>query len=356
MHKVVSFRVVIALILSLLIFFVIWQKRTLKEYKSQQFLMDTLVTITVYGKDIQLLQSSVNEAFAEMRKIAELSDHFPPKNSPAYKSSDICKINENAGIKAVLVHPDIMNILSIAKEYALKSGGSFDPTIGEVVDLWGFGTEHPSVPDTEKLNQALQKSGYDHLHLDPKKRTAFLNKSGVSIDLGACAKGYAAEKAGRLLAQSGVEKAIIDAGGNIRTVGKNIHNRPWQIGIKDPRNEGGIVATVSLENASLVTSGDYYRNFEVNGRRYHHILDPHTGYPPNHTISATVMTPDSTLADILSTACFVLPPDEALAFASKIPNVALLLITAEKRIIHTANLKGKISIMPKSGYLYNNGQ
>lgn len=346
------FRYGLALFVAMALCFILWQQRSLKEYKSKQFLMDTLITITVYGKDSSLLQSAVNDAFDEMRRIAELSDHFPPKNSPAYSSSDICKINENAGIKPVAINLDTMNLLSISREYAAKSGGSFDPTMGEVMDLWGFGGEHPAVPNAEKLKLALKKSGYEHLQLDQKNGTAFLDSPGVSLDLGACAKGYATEKAYKLLKQRGIKKALIDAGGNIRTIGMNSSNVPWQIGIKDPRKEGAIVATVSLQNSSLVTSGDYYRYFEANGRRYHHILDPHTGYPPNHTISATVMTNDSTLADILSTACFVLSPDDALAFAAKIPDVGLLLITSDKRIFHTHSLKNKISIMANSGYRY----
>lgn len=327
-----------------------------KEYSSQQFMMDTLVTIKVYGSDKAKLQQSVNEAFNEMRRIAELADHFPAVGTAAYNASDICKINQNAGIKPVTVQQDTVEMLLLARKYAELSKGAFDPTIGAVMRLWNFGGDKPTPPKPEAISQMIAVSGFNYLEIDQQKSTVYLNKKGVQLDLGASAKGYATEKAYQLLKKRGIEKALIDAGGNIRTIGRNRDEKPWKIGIKDPRKEGALIAVVSVTDGSAVTSGDYYRYFEKDGVRYHHILDPRTGYPSNHTISATIITENSAVADILSTACFVLPPKEALAFAVGIDGVDLLLITSDKKIMHTPKLFNRISITPDSGYRYDQGR
>ncbi|MBL0224788.1 MAG: FAD:protein FMN transferase [Geobacteraceae bacterium] len=318
--------------------------------------MDTFVTVKVYGSDRGHLQQSVNEAFGEMRRIAELADHFPQAGTAAYRASDVCAINEKAGIRPVRVHSDTITMLTLARQYAELSHGAFDPAIGAVTDLWNFSGDNPVIPVSESIRQRLKLSGFRYLTVNRDNSTVYVRKKGVKLDLGASAKGYATEKAYQILKRSGIDKALIDAGGNIRTIGTNREGKPWKIGIKDPRREGGLIGTVSVENGSAVTSGDYYRFFERDGSRYHHILDPRTGYPGNHTMSATVVTQDSALADILSTACFVLPPSEALALATGLKEVDLLLITSDKKIIHTPTLTGRIEINPNSGYRYDQGR
>lgn len=333
-----------------------WKGASSAEYSSQQFLMDTLITIKVYGKDREKLQQPVHEAFAEMRRIAGLADHFPAAGTAAYAASDICNINQHAGIKPVVVQPDTLEMLSFARRYAGLSHGAFDPTVGAVMELWDFGGESPAVPRPERIRQALPLCGFRYLVIDRDNSTVYLSKKGVKLDLGASAKGYATEKAYQILKKRGIDKALIDAGGNIRTIGSNREGKPWRIGIKDPRKDGALAGIVSVENGSAVTSGDYYRFFERDAVRYHHILDPRTGYPASHTMSATVVTQDSALADILSTACFVLPPQEALALASGITGVDLLLVTSDKRIMHTPALAARVEITPGSGYRYDPGR
>ena len=175
----------------------------------------------------------------------------------------------------------------------------------------------------------------------------------MKLDLGAVAKGYATEKALQVLTKQGIDKALIDAGGNIRVLGRNTHNSPWKIGIRDPRKADAIVVVLPLVDSSAVTSADYYRAFEFNGKRYHHILDPRSGYPATHTISATVVTKDAGLADILSTVFFILPPEKAMELAATIPGVELVLVTADKRIKHSAALLGTIELKQGEAYRYD---
>lgn len=321
-----------------------------REYSSDQFLMDTLVSIKVYGSDQEKLKLAVTEAYAEMRRIAELADGFAQPETAAFGSSDVCRVNSQAGNKPVKVDGDTMAMLLLAKKYCQLSEGAFDVTIGPVMDLWGFGGKNPQLPAPDRIKAALALVRDQDLVLNETDGTALLRREGMKLDLGAVAKGYATEKALQVLKKHGIEKALIDAGGNIRVLGRNPHDAPWRIGIKDPRRANAVVAALPLEDASAVTSADYYRGFEKGGKRYHHILDPRTGYPAGQSMTVTVVTRDAGLADVLSTVFFVLTPEKALQVAEKMPGVDLFLVTADGRILHTPGLRSKVEIKPGAGY------
>jgi FAD:protein FMN transferase len=327
--------------------------RRIQEYRSDQFLMDTLISITVYGKNQELLRKAVVAAYAEMRRIAELADSFPQPGTAAWRSSDICRINDQAGKAPVRVDEETLAMLLLAQKYYRLSHGAFDVTVGPLMELWGFGGKNPHLPPSEQIRSALALVSSEDLIINERNHTAYLRKAAMKLDLGAIAKGYATEKAARVLVQHGIDKALIDAGGNIRVIGRNSRNSPWKIGIKDPRTSDAIVAVLPLVDTSAVTSADYYRAFEERGKRYHHILDPRTGYPATHTISATVITKDAGLADILSTVFFVLPPDESLELAATIPGVELFLVTADRRIRHSTTLLGTVEVLQGEAYRYD---
>lgn len=326
------------------------------EYRSDQFLMDTLVSIRVYGKDDDRLREAVADAYAEMHRIADLSDGFPKPGTSAYRISDVCRINEQAGIRPVRVHQDVMEMLALARKYNELSEGAFDVTIGPVMDLWGFGGDSPSVPPAHRLREALALVDNKNLVVSEADRTVFLRKAGMKLDLGAVAKGYATEKGMQVLKRHGVEKALIDAGGNIRVLGRNSRNTPWKIGVKDPRKADAIVAVLSLEDSAAVTSGDYFRYFEADGKRWHHVLNPRTGYPAAENMSVTVVTKDAGLADVLSTSFFVLQPEKALEMAKKLEGVDLFVVTADGRILHTPALRNRIEVKAGGGYRYDQGR
>jgi thiamine biosynthesis lipoprotein len=325
------------------------------EYASDQFLMDTLISIKVYGQDPDVLKSAVSAAYAEMHRIAELADGFPQPGAAAYNSSDVCRINQQAGVGPVRVDPDTLAMLLLAKRYSELSDGAFDVTVGPLMELWGFGGDNPHIPRPEQVRSALALVGSRDLLLDSEKQTAFLRRRGMKLDLGAIAKGYATEKALQTLKKHGIQKALIDAGGNIRVLGRNLRDTPWRIGIKDPRKADGIVAILSLEDVAAVTSGDYYRYFEADGARYHHIIDPRSGYPATGNMSVTAITADAGLADAISTLFFVLPPHKALEVAARI-GADIFLVTADRRILHTPALKGRIELLPGGAYRYDQGR
>lgn len=343
------------LLVTALVLYQLYQRRD-RVYSSDQFLMDTLVSIKVSGNNPDTLRKAVAAAYAEMHRLAELADGFPEPGTAAYAGSDVCRINEQAGIAPVRIDPDIMAMLLLSKKYSELSRGAFDVTIGPLMELWGFGGKNPHIPPSDKIKAALALVNSNDLLLNRQEGTAFLRRSGMKLDLGAIAKGYATEKALQVIRAHGVKKALIDAGGNIRVLGTNQQNKPWRIGIKDPRKTEGIAAIVPLEDQAAVTSGDYYRFFESDGKRYHHILDPRNGYPAAANMAATVITADAGLADVLSTVFFVLPPAEALALARQLAGVDLFLITADRRILHTPTLTGRLDVPSGSAYRYDQGR
>lgn len=327
-------------------------ERRIKEYRSEQFLMDTLVSIKVYGDDAATLPAAVAAAYDEMHRIAALVDHFPLPGTEDCRRSDVCRINEMAGIGPVLVDADTLAMLLLAKKYHDLSDGAFDVTIGPVMDLWDFTGNDPQVPASQSIVETLPLVDIGSLVVNAAESTVYLRNVGMKLDLGALAKGYATEKALQALAGQGIKKALIDAGGNIRVLGSNARNAPWRIGIKDPRKADALVAIVALEDAAAVTSGDYYRYFEAGGKRYHHILHPRSGYPASENMSVTVVSQDAGLADLLSTAFFAMKGEEALTLAEKL-GVNLVLVSADGRIVHSSGLANSIEILPGGAYRYD---
>jgi len=321
-----------------------------QEYSGEEFLMDTLVSISTYGTDTTLLRQATAEAFREMRRLADLTDRFTDGNNSGM-TSDIVRINAMAGIEPVIVDRDVFRMLQLAKEYYALTDGAFDITIGPVMDLWGFGKPEQTLPAADDLWEALSLVDSNDLILNEKEQSAFLKRKGMSLDLGAVAKGYAVEKAAQILEEAGIERAIINAGGNIRVIGQKAPQQGWQVGIQDPRDPQALVGILSLQNESAVTSGDYQRYKEIAGKRYHHLLSARTGYPVESMMSVTVVTKDSGEADLLSTALFLMEPEQALAYLSQHKNAEAILITAEKQILCTPGLKEKLKLTPGEEYV-----
>ncbi|MDD2400735.1 MAG: FAD:protein FMN transferase [Clostridia bacterium] len=314
------------------------------EYQSEEFLMDTLVSISTYGTDTDLLKLATEEAFVEMRRIADLTDRFSEGDSLACNASDVSRINKMAGIEPVTVDKDVVNILKLAKEYTELTNGAFDITIGPVMDLWGFGQEKQKVPNSLEIQKVLELVDSKKIILNEDLCTAYLSQKSMSLDLGAVAKGYAVEKAVNILENQGIKSALIDAGGNIRVLGKKDNEKPWKVGIQDPRDTSSLVGILSLVDESAVTSGDYYRSIEINGRTYNHIISPKTGFPVGDNMSVTVITKDAFTADVLSTALFLMKSQQALALAEELEGIEAVLVNADQEILMTSGLIEKVVI------------
>ncbi len=287
---------------------------TLKLYKLSDtyFIMDTPCTITAGGTDEAQLKDATQKAFNRVCEIESRTDYHLP-------SSDVSMINSAKAGELISVSDDTVNILQTALDVCEKSGGAFDITIAPVKDIWGFKNETHTIPTGEDVSTALSCVDYKNIHIDAENKTVTKTNDLTKIDLGGCAKGYAADKALEILKEQSVTYALIDFGGNILTYGHNPVNQDgkWVIGIQKPFSQNGEYSTtLSVANKAVVTSGTYQRYFEQDGKLYHHILDPNTGYPTDNGIkSATIISDDALIADCLSTASVVLDREKATKLA-----------------------------------------
>jgi thiamine biosynthesis lipoprotein len=300
-----------------------------QEPRAQSFLMlGTVCRITIYDRP-------TDAAFkAAFDRIGEIEDRM----SLHKESSEINEVNRNAGRRAVAVSPDTFEVVAKALEIAQLSDGAFDPTIGPLVQAWNIGGDEARRPPAEEIEELLALVGWEQVVLDEKAQTIYLPTKGMILDLGAIAKGYAADEAARMLKEHRVRSAIVNLGGNVLTVGRKKDGSLWRIGIQDPEEErGGYAIIVELDETSLVTSGPYERYFVLEGETYHHILDTTTGYPVVSPItSASIITKSSFLAAALSTTLYALGPERGLPLVESFGNVDAILFD-ENKVITTSN-------------------
>lgn len=298
-------------------------KQELDPYERDIFAMDTYITCQVLAEDHVLAEAGlagVEEAFLEIDRLTNRFD----------QASDVSAVNKNAGIAPVKVSEDVFVIVEIALEWSEQTEGAFNILIGSAMDLWRFGSENPTVPTEENLAEALTKTDYHKIVLDAEQSTIYLSEKGMVMDLGGVAKGYATDKAVASLKKLGIKNALINAGGNVYAMGTKADRSPWKVGVQDPQNPKGIAAVLAVSDTALVSSGDYQRYFEVDGIRYHHILDPATGYPARASAGTTVIMKSATVADILSTALFIKGPGKGIALAENLSQVeAAMIITVD---------------------------
>lgn len=274
-----------------------------KEVRETRFYMDTFVEIIIVSPDKKKAREAMNEAFAVF---GELERKFS-----FYNSHNLLQ-DTNSRSEVPVSDIDLEAVLSRGFEFAGKTGGRFDITLGAVKQLYPIGKENPKPPERRDVEKALSLSGYKKASLKEGKLT---KPQGMLIDTGGILKGYGVDRAIEALQKRGIKNVLVNAGGNIRTLGKNGEGEAWRIGVEHPRAPGSkMIAVLELDNRAVATSGDYQRYFFYDGKRYHHIIDPETGEPANRAISATVIAPDAITADALSTAVFVMGRKEGLKF------------------------------------------
>lgn len=264
---------------------------------------DTVVTITAYAS-----QETVDAALS-------ICADYEAILSKTIEGSDVWKLNHAEGA-SVEVHPETAELLQLAVEIGEKSGGAFDVTIAPVSSLWDFTADNPAVPDPDALALAASRVDYGNIIIDGCTVTLL---NGAEIDLGGIAKGYIADRVAEYLNAQAVTGACINMGGNVVTIGTKPDGGLWTVGIRDPNGTPEQSAEVlKIGGAAVVTSGNYERCFELDGVRYHHILDPETGMPvSNGLASVTIIGTRSDLCDALSTACFVLGEEESRAILDR---------------------------------------
>jgi len=249
--------------------------------------------------------------------------------------SQVMSINEAAGKHPVAVSAPVFALIERAREVSVLPGSCFNFAIGPLVKRWKIGFKGDSVPPAHELQALLTLTDPARVELDAQQRTVFLPLAGMEIDLGAIAKGYIADVVKTFLRQRGCFCGLINLGGNLQTLDAPAGEASWAIGLQKPFGEpGALVGTVAVSNKSLVTSGVYERYFELNGQRYHHILNPQTGYPlDNELLGVTVISDSSLDGDIFTTLLYGLGVEKGLAFLADYPQIEAIFVTRAQQVV-----------------------
>lgn len=305
-----------------------------KPLTKDALLLGTVIRVSVYdpGYRDELLDRVMERVTTIEARMSTSRDD--------YDDTELLRVNADAGISPQTVSDDTMYVLEEALHFSRLTSGAFDVTIGPLVDLWGIGTDHARVPTWAEIEAILPLIDYGAVVLDEDAHTVYLPNAGMGLDVGGIAKGYAADEAASILRDAGVTSALLDFGGNILVIGSKPDGSAWRVGIQRPdAQRSEYVGILSIRDATVVTSGPYERYFEENGVRYHHILDADTGYPAEKGLSqVTIITKRSIEADALSTACYVLGRDDALALIEGMEGVEAILADTEKNLYPTSGI------------------
>ncbi|MDZ7264345.1 MAG: FAD:protein FMN transferase [candidate division KSB1 bacterium] len=283
------------------------------------FMMDTVVQIAIYDNDrpVPELEKIIQAAFARIKQIERITNDYDD-------SSSISLVNRVASVHPVTVDSELVTLIAVSERITQLSAGAFDITIGSVKRLWPFNAEHPSLPAPAAIRQALRAVGMRQIQLTGK--AIKLANPDIRLDLGAIAKGYAVDEAIRVLQRHGISDAMVNAGGNLRTLSSDLTRGLRRVWIKHPRETHRFFGFFPMDAGCVATSGDYERYFVIDSVRYHHILDPTTGYPARGCVSVTVLAPSAMEADALSTALFVLGPQKGMALIEELPDIEGVII------------------------------
>lgn len=307
-------------------------------YRSYQ-VMGTQMTLTAFTTDEAGALLAFDDAFAEMKRLEDLLTVWK-------EDSDVSRINQAAGKAAVKVAPETMECLRLAKRFAELSKGKFDPTFGALSGLWKFDHDQDDkIPAPAEVKKRLRLIDYRRLILDEAHATAKLERAGMKLHLGGIGKGYAVDKAVALIRSRGFSDFMVQAGGDLYVAGRR-GDRPWRVGIRDPRGPpSAYFAASEVTDASFSTSGDYERTFIQDGVRYHHILDPDTGNPAMACRSVTIMAKDAVTADGISKGVFILGPKDGLPLIESIDGAGAVIVDRANQVHVSQRLVGKVKIL-----------
>lgn len=280
-------------------------------YLRTEFLFDTECSVQIYGDNAENI---ADEVFGELDKINQKTNMYS-------QNSEVALINNSSKDVEIEVSPEIIKMLKEAQKISEETDGAFDLTVAAVTKLWNFKADSPELPDMEKISAMREEINYKNIKINEEESTVTKKESETKIDLGGIAKGYAADVAAEILKRRQVTGAIVDLGGNVVCVGENpkAKDKKWRVGVQVPfKPTGEFEKVFELSDGAVVTSGTYQRYFELDGKVYHHIINPKTGYPAEAEYSSiTVVSDSALLADCLATACFILGEEKGKELAAK---------------------------------------
>lgn len=283
----------------------------LRTIKRTQILLGTVVEIQVRDNDENKADDAISKAFAEVKRIDDLFTTFNDQ-------SPVWQINNSADT-IIDVDPEVYNLIVLCDSITKLSGGSFDVSLDNLTKVWGFYSDNPNLPENSVIDSALFRSGWNHIKLLGDSK--IIEHKKVGLNFGAIAKGYAVDRAIDVLQKYEIKEALVNAGGEISVIGND-----WAVGIQHPREINSIIKKIKLDGYTVATSGDYEQYFEVNGVRYHHILDPKSGYPSRGLQSVTIINKSNTFADGLATAVFVMGKEKGMKLIESLNHIEAMIV------------------------------
>ncbi len=312
-------------------------KRPPSVFKRQQMLMGTIVEITAISIEEEKADLAITAGFKEIRRLEEMMSTY-------IDESEISKVNREAGIEGVKVDQELFDVVKTSLKVSENTGGGFNIAVGPAIKLWDIGGEE-RLPAENELESIKPVIDYKEISLDEEGRKLFLRKTGMEIDLGGIAKGYAADRTEEIIKGLGIKDGIIAVAGDLKVFGKRPDKKPWKVGIRHPRKEGTILAEIELSDEAISTSGDYERYFIKDGVRYHHILDPVTLQPARECQSVTIIAKSGITADAYATGIFIMGTERGMELIERLPDIEGVIVDKDGKVHISSGLKGKVRIV-----------
>jgi FAD:protein FMN transferase len=296
-------------------------------------LMGNRFEISVISEDADFAVTCIEAAIKEIQRIEKLLTTFN-------EESDTNRINAGAGIEPVKVEREVADLIVRSLKISHITQGSFDITYGSIDKrLWNFDVNMKSLPDPETAKRSVRLINYKNVIVDEKESTVFLKEKGMRIGFGGIGKGYAAEKAKKLLQEMGIQSGIVNAAGDLTAWGVQPNGLPWTIGIADPDVKNHIFSSLNISNMAVATSGNYEKYAMIDGRKYSHTIDPRTGLPVSGIKSVTIITQSAELADALATPVMVMGIHAGLHLINQLPNTSCVVIDDNNKLYTSSNIK-----------------
>jgi thiamine biosynthesis lipoprotein len=302
--------------------------------------MGTEATFSAYTADSVSAERAFSAAYQEIRRVELLMTDWERPGEP---ESDVVRINKAAGKAPVKVSAETIKVIEESLEMSRRSEGAFDITFAAMRGLWKFDEDmDKTIPAAAEIEKRRKLINWRDVLVDRRAGTVKLRRAGMRIGLGGIAKGYAVDRCAAVLRAEGLHDFMVQAGGDLYVAGRK-GNARWMVGVRDPR--GGprdIIARMPIEDHAFSTAGDYERGFVLDGRRYHHIIDPKTGYPATASRGVTIFAPNAFLADGLDDAVFILGPQKGLDLVASFPDCATVIVDAHNQVWMSKSLEGKL--------------
>ncbi|NHN25877.1 FAD:protein FMN transferase [Flavobacterium jejuense] len=300
-------------------------------HKKKASLLGSPFEITVIAKDTIIGNKYCNLAIDEVKRVENLISDWIP-------SSQISKVNQNAGINPVKVNDEVFNLVERALKISELTKGAFDISYASMDRIWKFDGSMKKMPTETEIRKSVERVGYQKIILNSSEKTIFLKEKGMKLGLGGIGQGYIADKIKVLLQEKGCKSGIVNVSGDINTWGYQLDGNPWTVAIVNPLNKNKVFATFPLIDNAVETSGNYEKYVTFNGKRYSHIIDPRTGYPASGIISVSVFAKQTEIADAIATGVFVLGVEVGMDLINQINGIECIIIDDKGGIHYSKNI------------------